>query len=168
VSRTATSATASEHVLPTLFEVAASESERSLQLLGSAGTGLATTEAGRRLELHGPNAVRIRRTRGWLVLGRQLRSPLLLLLAVTATASYFVGEHTDAIIIGVILLLSVGLGFWNEFRAEQAAEALRSKISYSCLAWREGGRCGSTWPRSSPATWSSSRSARSFRPISGS
>ena len=98
-----TTASPSSTLLPSLFGVAASESELSLQQLGSVGLGLTSPEARRRLDTYGPNAVRIRRTRAWLVLGRQLRSPLLLLLAVTATASYFVGEHTDAVIIGVIV-----------------------------------------------------------------
>jgi P-type Mg2+ transporter len=110
-----------------------------LRLLSTAPSGLSSSEVAARLLQYGANAVRIRRTRAWVVLGRQLKSPLLVLLAVTATASYFVGEQADAIIIGVILLLSVGLGFWNEFRAEQAAEALRARISYQCLAWRDGG-----------------------------
>jgi Mg2+-importing ATPase len=42
------------------------------------------------------------------VLARQLRSPLLVLLAVTALASAFVGQASDAVIIGTILLASVG------------------------------------------------------------
>jgi Mg2+-importing ATPase len=33
------------------------------------------------------------------------------LLTVTACASFFIGERSDAVIIGVILLASVGLGF---------------------------------------------------------
>ena len=81
-----------------------------LRLLSTAPSGLTSSEVAARLLKYGANAVRIRRTRAWVVLGRQLKSPLLVLLAVTATASYFVGEQADAIIIGVILLLSVGLG----------------------------------------------------------
>ncbi|MER6583082.1 hypothetical protein [Nonomuraea sp. NPDC001023] len=73
------------------------------------------------------------------VLARQLRSPLLILLAVTAAASFFLGESTGAIIIGVILTVSVGLGFFNEYRAEKAAEALHSQIRHRCLALRDGG-----------------------------
>ena len=42
-------------------------------------------------------------------------------------ASYFVGEKSDAVIIGVIVALSVGLGFVNEYRAERAAEALHDQ-----------------------------------------
>ena len=34
-----------------------------------------------------------------------------------------VGERLDALIIGVIVAASVGLGFTNEYRAERAAEA---------------------------------------------
>jgi Mg2+-importing ATPase len=38
----------------------------------------------------GPDAVRSHRARAFPVLGRQLRSPLLIMLAVTAAASFFV------------------------------------------------------------------------------
>ena len=55
--------------------------------------------------------MRSHRARAWPVLVRQLRSPLLVLLAVTALASAFVGQASDAVIIGTILLASVGLGF---------------------------------------------------------
>ena len=58
----------------------------------------------------GPNAVRSHRARALPVLARQLRSPLLLLLAVTALASTFLGQRSDAVIIGIILLASVSLG----------------------------------------------------------
>jgi len=76
-----------------------------LDQLGSGPGGLAQDEAERRLRSGGPNS------RAWPVLARQLRSPLLVLLAVTALASAFVGQASDAVIIGTILLASVGLGF---------------------------------------------------------
>jgi hypothetical protein len=72
------------------------------------------------------------------VLARQLRSPLLVLLAVTALASAFVGQASDAVIIGTILVASVGLGFANEYKAEKAAEALHSSIRHRCLVLRDG------------------------------
>jgi hypothetical protein len=106
--------------------------------LGSGRAGLTPAEAARRLRALGPNAVRSHRARAFPVLGRQLRSPLLILLAVTAGASFFVGERSDAVIIGVILLASVGLGFVNEYRAEKAAEALHSSIRHRCVVLRSG------------------------------
>jgi Mg2+-importing ATPase len=54
-----------------------------------------------------------------VVLVRQLISALLRLLAAAAVVSYFVGEHTDAVVIAVILTVRVGLGFANEYRAER-------------------------------------------------
>ena len=106
--------------------------------LGSGTEGLAEGEAARRLRAVGPNAVRSYRARPWPVLLSQLRSPLLLLLAVTALASAFLGQVSDAVIIGVILAASVGLGFFNEYKAARAAEALHSSIHHRCVVWRDG------------------------------
>jgi Mg2+-importing ATPase len=100
--------------------------------------GLSASEAARRLAAYGPNAVRDHRARALLVLGRQLRSPLLILLLVTAAASYWLGEQTDAVIIAVIVAASVGLGFVNEYRAERASEAMHSRIQHLALVVREG------------------------------
>jgi Mg2+-importing ATPase len=72
------------------------------------------------------------------VLWHQLRSPLLGLLVAAATASYFVGERSDAVIIGGIVAVSVGLGFVNEYRAEKAAEALHSQIRHQTVVIRNG------------------------------
>ena len=72
------------------------------------------------------------------MLWHQLRSPLLALLLIAAVASYFVGEKSDAVIIGVIVGLSVGLGFVNEYRAERAAEALHDQIHHETIVIRDG------------------------------
>jgi Mg2+-importing ATPase len=109
-----------------------------LSQVGSDPAGLPEDEAQRRLQIAGPNAVRSHRARALPVLARQLRSPLLVLLAVTALASAFVGQASDAVIIGTILLASVGLGFANEYKAEKAAEALHSSIRHRCLVLRDG------------------------------
>ena len=109
-----------------------------LDRVGSGPEGLSEDEAKRRLQTSGPNAVRSHRARAWPVLARQLRSPLLVLLAVTALASAFVGQASDAVIIGTILLASVGLGFVNEYKAEKAAEALHSSVRHRCLVLRAG------------------------------
>jgi Mg2+-importing ATPase len=117
---------------------AARGADEVLASLGSSRQGLTDAEAAARLAAVGPNAVRSHRARALLVLARQLRSPLLLLLAITAVASFFVGERGDAVIIGVILVASVGLGFVNEFRAEKAAEALHSGVRHHCIVVRGG------------------------------
>jgi P-type Mg2+ transporter len=102
------------------------------------GHGLRAAEAATRLASYGPNAVVAHRLRAWSVLLHQLRSPLLGLLVVAAVASYAVGEQSGAVIIVVIVALSVGLGFVNEFRAEKAAEALHTGIRHHATVLRDG------------------------------
>jgi len=119
-------------------EAAGTGASDVLARLDSGTEGLVGAEAARRLRVAGPNAVRTYRARALPVLVSQLRSPLLLLLAVTAVASSFLGQASDAVIIGVILLASVGLGFVNEYKAAKTAEALHSGIHHSCVVVRDG------------------------------
>jgi len=101
-------------------------------------TGLSSEQVTGRQAQWGPNAVASHRARLLPVLWHQLRSPLLGLLTAAAVVSFFVGEATDAIIIGVIVAASVGLGFVNEYRAEKAAEALHSQILHQTVVIRGG------------------------------
>ena len=54
------------------------------------------------------------------------------------TLSFFLGERIQAIIIGVILLASIGLGFVNEYRAERASAALHSLVRHTAVVRRDG------------------------------
>ena len=100
--------------------------------------GLSGADVAQRQAWWGPNVVATHRARPLRVLWHQLRSPLLGLLLTAAVASYFVGERNDAVIIAVIVGLSVGLGFVNEYRAEKAAEALHSQIRHLAVVLRDG------------------------------
>jgi len=101
---------------------AAMPAEAVVSALGtSADDGLSTAAAARRRAAVGANALRDHRARPLAVLIRQFSSPLLILLMITAALSYVLGQHTDAMIIGLILAASAGLGFANEYRAERAA-----------------------------------------------
>jgi hypothetical protein len=118
--------------------VAAAPVEQVLRRLGSSADGLSSGEVGERLALNGPNAIRTHHVSAWAVLARQLNNAVLILLAITAVLLYFLGDHTQALIIGVILTASIGLGLFNEFRAEQAAAALHSRIRHTAIVRRDG------------------------------
>ena len=109
-----------------------------LAALDSGPEGLSTAEAAARLHTYGPNALRSHGARAWTVLARQLRNPLLLLLLAAAAVSGYTGDPTSAVIIGVIVSVSVGLGFLNEYRSELAVEALHSQIRHAALVTRDG------------------------------
>lgn len=122
---------------PTIAAAARMPAADLMQQLGTDTTGLSAAQAATRLTQFGPNAVRAHQAHVLAVLWRQLRSPLLGLLMIAATASFFVGQRTDAVIIAVIVAASVGLGLTNEYRAERAADALHSRIRHHTVVWRD-------------------------------
>ena len=120
---------------------AASESvDKVLAELDSSRIGLTSAAAMQRLTVCGHNVMVEHRVTMVDVLLRQLRNPLLVLLGAAAVVSGATGDPTDAIISGLILALSVGLGFTNEDRAERAAIALHSGIRHSATVWRHADR----------------------------
>jgi Mg2+-importing ATPase len=122
----------------TAKRVASAPVEEVLRLLDSSPDGLSSAEASARLIRHGPNAIRTHRVSAVAVLGRQLRSALLALLAATAVLSFVLGDSTQASIIIAILLASVVLGFVNEYRAERATAELHSRVHHTALVRRDG------------------------------
>jgi len=106
--------------------------------LGTTDAGLAADEAATRLATFGTNVLASHRVTPFGVLLRQIRNPLLLLLLAAAGVSAVTGDITDGAIIGAIVLLSVGLGFFNEYRSEVAVAALHANITHQALVWRDG------------------------------
>ncbi len=109
-----------------------------LARLDSGPAGLSSAEAAQRLRRYGPNALGTHRVRPAAVLFRQVRNPILILLLGAALVSGLTGGATNALIIGVIVALSVGLGFFNEYRAETAMAALRAQIRHEAEVRRDG------------------------------
>ena len=122
----------------TAEQVASASVEDVIGWLNGSLDGLSSAEAASRLSRYGPNAVRTHRVNAFAILGRQLNNAVLILLAGTAVVSFFLGDSTQAAIIGVIMTASVGLGFFNEYRAERASAALHSGMRHSAMVRRDG------------------------------
>lgn len=121
-----------------LTGAAALHADDVLSRLQSSREGLSAAEAAARLARVGPNVLGTHRVRAATVLFRQVRNPILLLLLGAAVVSGFTGGVTNAVIISVIVALSVSLGFFNEFRAENAMAALRAQIRQVVEVRRDG------------------------------
>jgi len=121
-----------------VFEAASKPVADVLAGLGSRAEGLSGVEVEAARAVHGLNVVRSHRASALGVLVRQLKSPFLLLLAITAGVSLALGDVSNSVVIGVILLASVGLGFANEFRAERASQALHDRLRHSAVVLRDG------------------------------
>ena len=74
----------------------------------------------------------------WLVLARQFKGVFVLLLLVAAVVSAALGEAADAIAIGAIVLLNGAIGFFQEYRAERAVQALRAMTAPRARVLRDG------------------------------
>jgi P-type Mg2+ transporter len=109
-----------------------------LRVMRTSAAGLSTADALERLARVGPNSVRTHGVSAFQVLRRQLNNAVLGLLAVTAVLSFFLGDSTQAVIIGIILVVSVGLSFVNEYRAERATAALHSHVRHNAVVRRDG------------------------------
>jgi P-type Mg2+ transporter len=121
-----------------LVSAASLSADDVLGRLESTAAGLSRDEARSRLATVGANALRSHGARPLAVLVRQLRNPLLTLLVAAAVTSFAVGERTSALIILLIICMSVGLGFFSEYRSELAVEALHSELRHTALAVRDG------------------------------
>ncbi len=107
--------------------------------LASSEGGLKGDEARRRLEQHGPNELQAgRKTSAWRILLEQFQNILLIILIIATGLSIATGHGTEAIVIGVIVFFAVGLGFWQEYRAERAMEALQEMAAPAATAIRDG------------------------------
>ena len=121
-----------------LGDAAGLHPDEVLSGLNSGPGGLSSAVAAERLRQLGPNVLGTHQVRAPAVMLRQIRNPILILLLGAALVSGLTGGGTNALIIAVIVALSVGLGFFNEYRAEIAMAALRAQIRQEAEVRRDG------------------------------
>jgi P-type Ca2+ transporter type 2C len=101
--------------------------------------GLDEGEIQQRLSEHGPNELVERGLKSpWKILWEQLTGVMVVMLIIAAVISLLLHETTDAIVIGVIVVLNAMLGFVQEYRAEQAMAALKKMAVPHVRVRREG------------------------------
>ncbi|MGC8697697.1 MAG: magnesium-translocating P-type ATPase, partial [Halothiobacillus sp.] len=72
----------------------------------------------------------------WLHLWLAYRNPFNLLLSLLAGVSALTGDDTGALIIGFMVLFSTLLRFWQEMKANKAADALKAMVSNTATVLR--------------------------------
>jgi Ca2+-transporting ATPase len=101
--------------------------------------GLSPDEVKRRLTEFGHNELRKEEKISPSALFlNQFKNLLIIILLVAVVLSILVGEVLDAAMIGAIVILSALLGFFQEYKAEQALEALKKMLSPTITVLRDG------------------------------
>ncbi len=104
--------------------------EDVLRVLNTSVNGLTDEEAKARLEKYGPNELTSSKKASPLkIFLNQFRSILILILIGATLISLATGHDVDALVIFTIVLVSAILGFYQEYRAEKAVEALKRMLS---------------------------------------
>ncbi len=102
------------------------EITETFEQLGTSGQGLSTNAAEEKLLQTGPNELQEGKKKS--IAGMflaQLKDVMILILLGAAIISGIIGDLTDTIVILVIVLLNALIGFFQEFRAEKAMQALK-------------------------------------------
>jgi magnesium-transporting ATPase (P-type) len=115
--------------------------EEALARAGSGRDGLDAAEAARRLAADGPNLLpRATGDGPWRILLRQVDSPLIMVLIGSAVVAALLGERTDAAVVGAVVVINTIIGFFQEYRAGRAIEALSSLVPENAAVLRGGAR----------------------------
>src|ERR1022692_1604300 len=126
-------------VSPVVLDAARKGSEELLALLRTAASGLTQTEADLRARTTGPNEVAQERPQGWPVrLLKIILNPLVILLTVLSGVSFATGDARAGTVMAMMVVLSVGLRFWQEARAGAAAAKLKAMIHVTATVVRDG------------------------------
>ncbi len=105
----------------------------------SSSKGLSSGEAVARLGKYGPNELVEKSTRGpWKILWEQFTATMVLILIAAAAVSALLGKWQEASAIFAIVLLFGLLGFFQEYRAEKAMDALKKLAVPQVRVRRDG------------------------------
>jgi len=100
--------------------------------------GLTQAEVQRRLAQHGPNAIEERHTSPLLKFLSFFWGPIPWMIEAAAILSAVVERWEDFAIIAIMLAINAGVGFWEEFKADNAIAALKQNLALKAHVLRDG------------------------------
>jgi P-type Mg2+ transporter len=122
----------------TLLDACSLTAEECLARLASREKGLSEEEAEERRKEFGRNEV-IAKKGGWLLRTyHRFANPLVVQLLIIAGVSFILGDLRSTLVVGGLLLISVGLSSIQEERSGRAVEKLQAMVRTTVNALREG------------------------------
>jgi Mg2+-importing ATPase len=125
-------------VSPAVLDAARKDGEALLRDLRTSPGGLKQAEAEERARKTGPNEVAQEKKQGWPIrVLKIIRNPLVILLSTLSAISFLTGDARAGSVMAGMVALSVGLRFWQEARADAAAEKLKAMIHVTTTVVRD-------------------------------
>ena len=122
-----------------VLEKSRADTETVLRELESRLDGLSEAEADSRLKQYGLNAIaREERQSALMRLLSNVKNPLVLLLTALGVLSFLTGDLRATTVIFVMVVLGVVLRFYQEMRANNAAEKLKAMVTNTATLVRDG------------------------------
>jgi len=126
-----------EQASPDLLEKARKDIDLLMKELDSQQGGLSAAEAASRLKQYGTNEIAREKHQSVLMrLLDNLKNPLVLLLSALGVLSFLTGDQRATVVIFVMVILGVVLRFFQEMRADHAAEQLQAMVSNTATVLR--------------------------------
>jgi H+-transporting ATPase len=110
----------------------------AFEKFGTSPKGLSASEAQKRLEEYGYNAIAEKKVNPLLKFLGYFWGPIPWMIEVAALLSMIVRHWADFIIIIILLGFNGLVGFWQEFQAGNAVEALKKKLALKSRVLRDG------------------------------
>ncbi|MDE3143767.1 MAG: magnesium-translocating P-type ATPase [Bacteroidota bacterium] len=130
-----------------LKNVSAATKQNFFEILESGETGLSAEEVEKRLETFGTNEVIHEKAPAWYIQFIQaFITPFNAVLILIAATSFVIDvvledpanrDYKTVIVVGVMILLSSVIRFWQEFRSNVAAEKLKSMVKTTATVLRK-------------------------------
>ncbi len=126
-------------VSPAVLDAAQKDGDQLLLDLRTSLGGLMQVDAEERARTIGPNEIAQERKQHWpLRLLKTTRNPLVILLTTLSAVSFLTGDTRGGTVMAIMVALSVGLRFWQEARADTAAQKLKAMIHVTATVIRDG------------------------------
>ncbi|MGD0856835.1 MAG: magnesium-translocating P-type ATPase [Dehalococcoidia bacterium] len=122
-----------------LLEVGRKDADSVLKELDSTPNGLSFEEAVARAKRYGLNEIaHEKRQSPFMRLLDNIKNPLVILLTSLGIISYITGDLRATAVIFVMVLMGVALRFFQETRADNAAEKLKAMVNTTATVIRDG------------------------------
>src|SRR5665647_1534536 len=130
-----------------LRNASSGNSDVFFKLLQSSSNGLSESEVDAKRKIYGPNEIAHEKAPAWYVqLFEAFLNPLIVVLIILAIISFIMdvllvppgeADYKTVIVVGVMVLLSTLLRFWQEFTSNRAAEQLKSMVKTTATVLRQ-------------------------------